>query len=47
MLKNSYFSKQKDTNPEVKVCETKRCGICPYLKQGKKLTYPPRMKHFG
>ena len=38
MLTNSYFSKQKDTNPEVKICETKRCGTCPYLKQGKELT---------
>ena len=34
MLTNSYFFKQKDTNPEVKICETKRCGTCPYLKQG-------------
>ena len=26
MLTNSYFSKEKDANPEVKICETKRCG---------------------
>ena len=38
MLTN-YFSKQKDTNPEVKICETKRCGTCPCLKQGKELTF--------
>ena len=38
MLTN-YFSKQKDTNPEVKVCETKRCGKSPCSKQGKELTF--------
>ena len=32
MLTNSYFSSQKDTDPEVKICGTKRCGTCPYLK---------------
>ena len=31
MLTNSYFSSQKDTDPEVKICGTKRCGTCPYL----------------
>ena len=50
MLTNSYFSKQKDTNPEVKICETKRCGTCPYLKQGKEFTFSAtnetfRIKH--
>ena len=39
MLTNSHFSKQKDTNPEVKICETKRGGTFPYLKQGKELTF--------
>ena len=50
MLTNSYFSKQKDTDPEVKICETKRCGTCPYLKQGKEFTFSAisetfRIKH--
>ena len=50
MLKNSYFSRQKDTDPEVKICETKRCGTCPYLKQGKEFTFSAtnetfRIKH--
>ena len=39
MLTNSYFSKQKDTIPEVKICETNCCGTCPYLKQGKEFTF--------
>ena len=50
MLANSYFSRKKDTGPEVKICETKRCGTCPYLKQGKEFTFSTtnetfRMKH--
>ena len=50
MLTNSYFSKQKDTDPEVKICKTKRCGTCPYLKQGKEFTFSAtnetfRIKH--
>ena len=39
MLTNSYFSSQKDTDPEVKSCGTKRCGTCPYLKQGREFTF--------
>ena len=39
MLTNSYFSSQKDTDPEVKSCGTKPCGTCPYLKQGKEFTF--------
>ena len=39
MLTNSYFSRLKDTDPEVKICGTKRCGTCPYLKQGKEFTF--------
>ena len=50
MLTNSYFSSQKDIDPEVKICGTKRCGTCPYLKQGKDFTFsatnePFRIKH--
>ena len=50
MLTNSYFSRQKDTDPEVKICETKCCGTCPYLKQGKEFTFSAtnetfRIKH--
>ena len=50
MLTNSYFSRLKDTDPEVKICGTKRCGTCPYLKQGKEFTFPAtnetfRIKH--
>ena len=50
MLTNSYFSSQKDTDPEVKICGTKRCGTCPYLKQGKVFTFSAmnetfRIKH--
>ena len=50
MLTNSYFSSQKDTDPEVKICGTKRCGTCPYLKQGKEFTFSAtnetfRIKH--
>ena len=50
MLTNSYFSSQKDTDPEVKSCRTKRCGKCPYLKQGKESTFSAtnetfRIKH--
>ena len=39
ILTNSYFPRQKDTDPEVKICGTKRCGTCPYLKQGKEITF--------
>ena len=39
MLTNSYFSSQKDTDPEVKICGTKWCGTCPYLKQGREFTF--------
>ena len=39
MLTNSYFYRLKDTDPEVKICGTKRCGTCPYLKQGKEFTF--------
>ena len=39
MLTNSYFSKQKDTISEFKICETNCCGTCPYLKQGKEFTF--------
>ena len=50
MLRNSYFSRTKDTDPQVKICETKRCGTCPYLKQGKEFTFSAtnetfRIKH--
>lgn len=50
MLTNSYFSRLKDTDPEVKICGTKRCGACPYLKQGKEFTFSAtnetfRIKH--
>ena len=50
MLTNSYFSRLKDTDPEVKICGTKRCGTCPYLKQGKEITFSTtnetfRIKH--
>ena len=38
MPTNSYFSRQNDTDPKVKICGTKRCGTCPYLKQGKEFT---------
>ena len=39
MLANSYFSSQKDTDPEDKICGAKHCGTCPYLKQGKEFTF--------
>lgn len=39
MLTDSYFSKEKDTDLEVKICETKHCGTCLYLKQGKEFTF--------
>ena len=39
MLPNSYFSSQKDTDSRVKICGTKRCGTCSYLKQEKELTF--------
>ena len=39
MLTNYYFSKQKNTDTEVKICKTKRCRTCPYLKQGKEFTF--------
>ena len=39
MLTNSYFFSQKDTDPGVKSCGTKRCGTCPYFKQGKEFTF--------
>ena len=50
MLTNSYFSSQKDTDPEVKICGTKQCGTCPYLEQGKEFTFSAtnetfRIKH--
>ena len=50
MLTNSYFSNQKDTDPEVRICGTKRCGTCPYLKRGKEFTFSAtnetfRIKH--
>ena len=50
MLINSYFSIQKDTDPEVKICGTKWCGTCPYLKQGKEFAFSTtnetfRIKH--
>ena len=49
-LTNSYFSSQKDTDPEVKICGTKRCVTCPHLKQGKESTFSDtnetfRIKH--
>ena len=46
MLTNSYFSRQKDTDPKVKICGTKRCGTCPYLKQGKEFTFSVRNEIF-
>ena len=50
MLTNAYFSRLKDTDPEVKICGTKRCRTCPYLKQGKPFTFSAanetfRIKH--
>ena len=50
ILTNSYFSRLKDTDPEVKICGTKRCGTCPYLKQDKEFTFSAtnetfRIKH--
>ena len=50
MLTNSYFSRQKDTDPDVKICETKRFRTCPYLKQVKEFTFSAtnetfRIKH--
>ena len=50
LLTNSYFSSQKDTDPKAKICETKQCGICPHLKQGKEFTFSAtnetfRIKH--
>ena len=50
MLTNSYFSGLKDTDPEVKICETNRRGTCPYLKQGREFTFSAtnetfRIKH--
>ena len=39
MLTNSCFSRGNDTEQEVKICGTKRCGTCPYLKQGKEFTF--------
>ena len=50
MLTNSYFSRRNDTDPEVKICGTKRCGTCPYLKEGKEFTFSAtnetfRIKH--
>ena len=39
MLTNSYFSRQNDTDPEGKICGTKRGGTCPFLKQGKEYTF--------
>ena len=50
MLTNSYFSRLKDTDPEVKICGTRRCGTCHYLKQGKQFTFSAtnetfRIKH--
>ena len=46
MLRNSYFSRPKDTDPQVKICETKRCGTCPYLKQGKEFTFSAKNETF-
>ena len=50
MLTNSCFSSQKDTDPEVEICGTKRCVTCPYLKQDKEFTFSAtnetfRIKH--
>ena len=46
MLTNSYLSRRNDTDPEVKICGTKRCGTCPYLKQGNEFTNETfRIKH--
>ena len=50
MLTNSYFARRNDTDPEVKICGTKRCGTCPYLKEGKEFTFSAtnetfRIKH--
>ena len=46
MLTNSYFYWQKDTDPEVKICETKCCGTCPYLKHGKEFAFSPMNQTF-
>ena len=49
MLTNFYFSSQKDTDPEIKSCGTKRCGtyLLIYLNRVKNSPSPSRMKHFG
>ena len=50
ILTNSSFSRQNDKDPEVKICGTKWCGTCLYLKQGKEFTFSAtnetfRIKH--
>ena len=37
-LRTRNFAFVLRTDPEVKICGTKRCGTCPYLKQGKEFT---------
>ena len=46
MLTNSYFSRLNVTYPEVKICGTKRCRTCPYLKQGKDFTFSATSEKF-
>ena len=45
MLANSYF-KRSDQDPEVKKCGVKRCGTCPYLKEGREFTFSTRNETF-
>ena len=45
MLTNSYF-KRSDQDPEVKKCGVKRCGTCPYLKEGREFTFSTRNETF-
>ena len=45
-----YWLITSQTDPEVKIWGTKRCGTCPYLKQGKEFTFSAtnetfRIKH--
>ena len=45
MLTNSYF-KRTDQDPEVKKCGVKRCGTCPFLKEGREFTFSTRNETF-
>ena len=47
LLRSFYFSRQKETYLEVKICGIKRCRRCPYLIQGKEFTFSATNETFS